>query len=92
MRIPKAELETIIRYDEAEPTASVYTTNAKLLAQLNAMALEFPDVVKLESINPDGIAREYTLPKKLIAIRKPVRMTAEQRAALAERARQNLHR
>lgn len=42
MYIPKEERETIITYNEAEPTASVYTMNGALIRKLDGLAQSRP--------------------------------------------------
>lgn len=70
MQNAKLEKETIINYNDAEQTASVYTFNRALQRKLDRLAQEFPDCVKLARKFPVG-GVEYELPKKLVAIRKP---------------------
>jgi hypothetical protein len=78
------ERETIILFNEAESTASVYTHSRKLQNKLN----------KLVDINPDISVRcqdkestTYIVPKKWIKVSPPrqVNYTDEQKAAMAER-------
>lgn len=78
------ERETIINFNEAEKTASVYTYNRKLQNKLN----------KLVGVNPDiSVHRQdeesitYIVPKKWIKVSPPrqVNYTDEQKAVMAER-------
>lgn len=78
------ERETIINFNEAEPTASVYTCNRRLQNKLN----------KLVGVNPNiSVHREdeesvtYQVPKNWIKVSPPrqVNYTDEQKAAMAER-------
>lgn len=43
MHIPKIEQETIITFNEAEKTASVYTMNAALIRKLEGLTERRPD-------------------------------------------------
>ena len=45
MSLSKLERETIILYNEAEPTANNYTHNRRLINKLRRMAKAFPDAV-----------------------------------------------
>ena len=45
MELLRIEQETIVLFNEAEATASVYTHNRKLREKLERMARKFPDKV-----------------------------------------------
>ena len=57
MKLSKYEQETIILYNQAEPTASVYTHDPKLLEKLARLSEKYP-----QQIQPDGLNR-YIVPK-----------------------------
>ncbi|MCD7886486.1 MAG: hypothetical protein LUG44_02550 [Clostridiales bacterium] len=86
MNLTKQEQETIIRFDEAEATASVFTFNRALLNKLEKLTTERPDDCKLEREFPSG-AVEYTVPKRWVKITPPRRLSAEQLEAMRERGR-----
>lgn len=90
MNIPRIERETIITYNEAEDTASVYTMSPALQRKLASLAQECPDSVKHTRDFPDG-GVEYIVPKKSTRVNKPVKMSDAHRKILAENARKNLH-
>ncbi|MCC8065248.1 MAG: immunoglobulin [Clostridiales bacterium] len=90
MKLSKEEQETIICYNEAEQTASVYTHNRKLRNRLEQLAQERPDDCRLEQTGHSGEAVDYIIPKSWVKINAGPRLTAEQRAAKATLAR-NLH-
>lgn len=81
MELTKIEQETIILYNEEEPTANVYTHDPKLTEKLARLSDAYP-----EQIKPGGTAHEgavsYTVPKKLVSIRAPV--SASRRDKLRE--------
>lgn len=54
MSISKLEQETIIGFNEAEATASVYTHNAALVRKLEALADSRPDEVQRARSFSDG--------------------------------------
>lgn len=90
MNLTLQERETVILYNEAEQTASVYTYNAALRRKLSALASERPTECIAVRFNEEDGAVEYTVPKKWIKI-NPTRILSEvQRAILAERAKANL--
>lgn len=82
MNLTKQEQETIIRFDEAEATASVFTFNRALLNKLEKLTTERPDDCKLEREFPSG-AVEYTVPKRWVKINPSRVATEAQKAALA---------
>jgi hypothetical protein len=83
MELSKLEQETIVLFNEAEATASVYTHNKKLREKLERMALKFPGKVALERPEQAG-AVSYLVPKSCVSIREPY--SDERRAADRERA------
>ena len=86
MELSRLEQETIVLFNEAEDTASVYTYNKKLREKLERMALKFPDKVALERPERAG-AVSYLVPKSCVSIREPY--SDERRAADRERAINN---
>lgn len=87
MTLTLEEKETIILYNEAEKTASVYTCSPSLqrkLDKLSATSKEFSLCVE------DKHSKTYIFPKKLISIRKPYKITAERRAELSQIASEKL--
>lgn len=83
MELSRIEQETIVLFNEAEATASVYTHNRKLREKLERMARKFPDKVTLERRSQAG-AVSYLVPKSCVSIREPY--SDERRAADRERA------
>lgn len=86
MYIPKEERETIITYNEAEPTANVYTMNGALIRKLDGLARSRPDAARRVKTYPDG-AQEYEVPKKWVKISPPRVYSEEQKKVMAERLR-----
>lgn len=78
------ERETIINFNEAEATASVYTFNRKLQNKLNKLVDANLDI---KIIYQDDECIEYEVPKSWIKVSPPrqVNYTDEQRAAMVER-------
>ena len=76
------EQETIIRFSEAEPHASVYTHNRKLMEKLLDMSREHPQI---RLIAQDQYSACFSVPKSCISVRKPY--SDERRARDSERAK-----
>ena len=73
MKLSKYEQETIILYNQAEPTASVYSHDSRLLEKLARLSEKYP-----QQIQPDGPNR-YIVPKGCVLVREPY--SEERRAA-----------
>ena len=85
MKLSKYEQETIILYNQAEPTASVYSHDSKLLEKLARLSENYP-----QQIQPDGPNR-YIVPKGCVLVREPY--SEERRKAAGELAKkENLRR
>lgn len=92
MRLTKYEQETIVSFNEKEAGASVYTHNRSLRKKLKQLSEERPAECKLERTSHDGQAVEYIVPKAWVKIIPSRILSAEQRAAMAERMKSNLAR
>ena len=79
MKLSKYEQETIILYNQAEQTASVYTHDPKLLQKLARLMNEYPQQIK-----PNG-PNTYIVPKGCVLIREPY--SEKRRTAARERAK-----
>lgn len=81
MRLSNAERETIIRFDEAGPTATVYTYNAALKDHLRELCRTRPEQARRSDVNGwDGTT--FEIPKKWIKITPPRVLSPAQRAVL----------
>ena len=90
MRLTKYEQETIVSFNEKEAGASVYTHNRSLRKKLKQLSEERPAECKLERTSHDGQAVEYIVPKAWVKIIPSRILSAEQRAAMAERMKLTL--
>lgn len=88
MNLTNFERETIIGFNEAEDTASVYTHSRALRRKLDKLSAERPEDCKLFRTSHDGQAAEFYIPKKWIKISPPRKISAAQRETL-EKARQS---
>lgn len=82
------ERETIINFNEAEDTASVYTHNSRLINRLDVLSSENQAVTCVREA--DGM-REYLIPKAWVKVQPPRQLSAETRAKLAENAKALFH-
>ena len=84
MKLSKYEEETVVLYNGAESTASVYTHDPKLKEKLKRLSEKYPEQVILEKADSNG-GMTYTVPKKCVLIREPY--SEERRKTASERAK-----
>ena len=84
MKLSKYEEETVVLYNEAESTASVYTHDPKLKEKLKRLSEKYPDKIVFNTENSSG-GVTYTVPKKCVLIKEPY--SEERRKAASERAK-----
>lgn len=83
MTISRYEQETIINFNAAEQTATIYTRDKTIMRRLDALVIEYPDHYRL--IGVTDIDKTYEMPKSFVSYRKPRRLSDEQRNAARER-------
>lgn len=85
-KLTKAEMETIIVFNEAESTASITTFNGILIRNLSALCAAHPDETSSEGPSRDG---EYffSIPRKHIKIHAGRIISEERRQKLIEQGR-----
>lgn len=83
MNICRYEQETIINFNAAEQTATVYTRDKTVMRRLDALVIEHPEQYRL--ISETDIDKTYEMPKSFISYRKPRRLSDEQREAARNR-------
>lgn len=81
MNLTKEEMETIINFNEAEKTASVYTYNKALIRKIEKIRSENPCV---QVIRKGENWCEYLIPKKMIKVNAPRTLSEENRQRMAE--------
>ena len=81
MTISRQEQETIVNYNAAEQTATVYTRDKAVMRRLDALVIDFPDHYRGET----DIDKTYEMPKSFVSYRKPRRLSDEQREAARNR-------
>lgn len=85
MTLSPYEMETILLYNQAESTASVYTHDPKLIKKLRRLSEKYPDKIYPERKERPG-AVSYIVPKSCVSVREPV--SDERRRAASQRAKQ----
>lgn len=83
MNLTNYERETIILWNEADKTASVYTHNEALKAQLLGLCNTHPEKVRQTGDNNYG-GMTFELPKKWLKVKPPRILSEKQRAVLEE--------
>ena len=78
------EKETIINYNAAEKTASIYTHDRSLIRKLMAIADTRDDIIVKHH---DDECASFIVPKKWIKVNAGRVLTEEERSARAERMR-----
>ncbi len=85
-KLTKAEMETIVVFNEAENTASISTFNGLFIRRLTALCAEQPDETTCEGPSSDG-EYVFTVPKSRIRISAGKKISAERRQALSDQGR-----
>lgn len=82
--LTKYEMETVVNYNAAEQTATVYTRDKSVMRRLDRLVADYPDTYKL--INQTDIDKTYSMPKTYVNYRKPRVLSDKQK----EQARQRM--
>lgn len=88
MKLSKYEKETIINWNEAENTASIYTFNATLKRRLAKFSRKYPLLCRLEHSTPEGSVT-YVMDKPRLSIRLIPPYSEERLTAAREYAKQH---
>ncbi|MDE6902689.1 MAG: hypothetical protein K2P22_08095 [Lachnospiraceae bacterium] len=83
MKLTNYEKESIVLFNEADRTASVYTHNAALIRQLTGLCGSYPEQVRQTGDNGCG-GLTFELPKKWLKVSPPRVLSAAQKEVLAE--------
>lgn len=81
MRLTNFEKETVVNFNEAERTASIYTSNEALKRQLLELCRSRPDQVRQTADNGRG-GPTFEMPKKWLKVSPPRVLSPAQRAVL----------
>ena len=86
MSISRIEQETVILFNEADASASVYTYNGALKRKLTGLCHTRPTEARLTKDDERG-GLTFEVPKRWIKVNASRILTAEQKEERAERAR-----
>lgn len=81
MKLSNLEKETIILWNEAEKTASIYTYNPALVRQLSELCQTHPDQVRQTGDNGWG-GLTFSLPKRWLKVVPPRILSPAQREVM----------
>ena len=81
MKLSNIEKETVINFNEAERTASIYTHNEAMKRQLLGLCRTYPEQVRQTAANRWG-GLTFELPKKWLKVSPPRVLSPAQRAVL----------
>ena len=87
MNLTNYERETILNFNDADDTASVYTHSRAHRRKLDKLSADRPKDCKLFRVSRDGQAAEFYIPKGWIKI-SPPRVSSEAQRAAARAALQ----
>lgn len=88
MKLSKYEKETIINWNEAESTASIYTFNADLKRRLAEFSRKYPQLCRLERSTPEGSVT-YVIEQSRLSVRLIPPYSEERLAAARKYAKQH---
>lgn len=81
MKLTNYERESVILFNEADRSASVYTNNPALIRQLSALCASHPEQVRRTGDNGFG-GLTFELPKKWLKVSPPRVLSAAQKEVL----------
>ena len=87
-KLSKYEKETIINWNEAENTASIYTFNADLKRRLAEFSRKYPQLCRLERSTTEGSVT-YVMDKSRLSVRFVPPYSEERLAAAREYAKEH---
>ena len=87
--VAKEERETILRFDEADDTAVIYTFNTGLKKRLSAFAEKYPDLCRMTVDDAVYGSVTYEIQKSRVSIRFIAPYSEERRNAASERAKEH---
>lgn len=89
MKLSKYEKETIINWNEAENTASIYTFNADLKRRLAEFSRKYPQLCRLERSTTEGSVT-YVIEKSRLSVRLVPPYSEERAGQLPESTPNNM--
>ena len=90
MKLTNVEKETVINFNEAECTASIYTHNEALKRQLLELCQTHPEQVRQIAANGWG-GLTFELPKKWLKVSPPRKPSPAQLEVLMRMTQERMH-
>lgn len=87
--VPKEERETILRFDEADDIATIYTFNTGLKKRLAAFAEKHPDFCRMTVDDAVYGSVTYEIQKSRVTVRLNPPYSEERRKAASEYAKEH---
>lgn len=87
--VPKEERETILRFDEADDIATIYTFNTGLKKRLAAFAEKHPDLCRMTVDDAVYGSVTYEIQKSRVTVRLNPPYSEERRKAASEYAKEH---
>ena len=81
--LSRAEMETIVNFDETGKTCHIYTCSKSVMRKLDKLCDKVPDQYKL--VKTDENSKSYVTTKDLIKFRSRKKLSDEQKKVIAER-------
>ena len=88
-KLIKEEKETIITFNEAEATADVYTCSSQVKKWLMELSLKSSDIYRIKE---DEHSQTYIIPKKIIKLCLPRKLSEKEKQKRAIRLQQNVEK
>ena len=82
MKLSRYEQEVVINLNADEDEATVYTANPAWIRKMDKLCKEFPEVIRIKSWTE--VSKTYVLPKNLVKIGKPRKLSEAQLRHLRE--------
>ena len=82
MKLTRYEQETIINFNAGEQTATLYTRDPVIMRKIDALVTEYPNIFKC--ICETDIDKTYSMPKSVVAYRKPRKLSLERKKSISE--------
>ena len=85
--VPKEERETILLFNEADDTATVYTFNTALKRRLAAFAKKYPDLCQMTVDDAEYGSVTYEIQKSRVSLRLVAPYSETRRKVASENAK-----
>ena len=87
--VPKEERETILLFNEADDTATIYTFNTDLKKRLAIFTVKYPDLCMLTEDDTEYGSVTYEIQKSRVSLRLVAPYSEERRRAASEYAKKH---